>query len=219
MCVLLGSGCLAPDLAAPPDSMRLAGITYESAGTVSDETVNRRSVIGRVKNDVDTNLHRETRLRDGDATYLEPGTPVYAVEGYKPSFRVAARSDDRWVLYGVVENPDARSAEKLLDVAGRVKRVTVRQEVPEAREVTPVRQPEETAALVDVVLESPVVWVSRDFTRHDFVFELDDDTEVVRRYEPRSGELYLSQGETYAGVVLPEKYRDDVSEALDSPGS
>ena len=33
--------------------------------------------------------------QDGDATYLNPGTPVYQVKGYTPEFRLAALEDGR----------------------------------------------------------------------------------------------------------------------------
>jgi hypothetical protein len=43
------------------------------------------------------------------AAYLDPGTPLYAVDGYRPSFRLAARREGRLVLYEAAENPSART--------------------------------------------------------------------------------------------------------------
>ena len=44
---------------------------------------------------------------DGDAAYLDPGTAVYAVRGYRPSFRLAARREGKPVLFEAAENPRA----------------------------------------------------------------------------------------------------------------
>ena len=42
--------------------------------------------------------------RDGDAAFLRPGTPVYAVRGWSPRCRLAARHDGRMYLYLAYRN-------------------------------------------------------------------------------------------------------------------
>lgn len=39
------------------------------------------------------------RPKDGDAAFLEPGTPVYEVNGYPPAERLAARFNGQLLLY------------------------------------------------------------------------------------------------------------------------
>ena len=39
------------------------------------------------------------RPKDGDAAFLEPGTPIYQVNGHPPSQMLAARHDGRMVVY------------------------------------------------------------------------------------------------------------------------
>ncbi len=39
------------------------------------------------------------RLKDGDAAFLDPGTPIYQVSGYPPSEALAARFNGRILLY------------------------------------------------------------------------------------------------------------------------
>jgi hypothetical protein len=47
------------------------------------------------------------RLPQAAAAYLDPGTAVYAVRGYRPSFRLAARREGKPVLFEAAENPRA----------------------------------------------------------------------------------------------------------------
>ena len=45
------------------------------------------------------------RYQDGDATYLNPGTPVYAVKGYSPEFWLATLDDGTVRLFEADTNP------------------------------------------------------------------------------------------------------------------
>ena len=42
---------------------------------------------------------RNYRLKDGDAAFLEPGTPIYQVNGHPPAEQLAARFNGSIVLY------------------------------------------------------------------------------------------------------------------------
>jgi hypothetical protein len=39
------------------------------------------------------------RLKDGDAAFLDPGSPIYQVSGHSPSEQLAARYNDELLLY------------------------------------------------------------------------------------------------------------------------
>lgn len=39
------------------------------------------------------------RLKDGDAAFLDPGTPVYQVNGHSPTEQLAARFNDSILVY------------------------------------------------------------------------------------------------------------------------
>jgi hypothetical protein len=41
------------------------------------------------------------RLKDGDAAFLDPGTPIYRVTGQPPGAELAARFDGQIVVYKV----------------------------------------------------------------------------------------------------------------------
>jgi hypothetical protein len=45
------------------------------------------------------------RLKDGDAAFLEPGSPIYQVNGHSPSEQLAARYNDEILLYSALPPP------------------------------------------------------------------------------------------------------------------
>jgi hypothetical protein len=42
------------------------------------------------------------RLKDGDAAFLDPGTPIYQVNGHSPNEQLAARFNDQILLFRAV---------------------------------------------------------------------------------------------------------------------
>lgn len=177
-------------------------------------------MVGRVKAGLPANVNREPYdvPEDGYATYLKPGTPAYSVEDYAPSFRLAVSADNGWAAYETVRNPNARTAEELLDIRGKVEHVVVRKApTTGAGEATPFRSPAEVREFVEAVLDSPPerVFVA-PATGIYLVFELKDGTEVVRAYEPASGQLRLEEDKDTAGVVLPEEMSGAIAEAAEA---
>lgn len=214
--------------AALPHSVRLDGVTYQRGaygqdGEVPTASVDRRAAVGKVESEV-----ANYDLRDGQATYLRPGTRLYAVRGYDPSFRLAAREENEngpgngWALYEVWSNPGAKDAAELLDVWGKVERISVldtfERSANAPEEVASFREPGEVTATVDAMLRAPLKRTREDAYRYYVVFRLEDGTQPLRPYNPRSGELYLSRGEAgdgpSSGVTLPEKFRNSVEGAL-----
>lgn len=61
------------------------------------------------------------KQKNGDAAFLPIGTAVHAMPGYKPSFRVVAGGK----VYQVEENKQAATMGDLLDIAGKVKKVSL----------------------------------------------------------------------------------------------
>jgi hypothetical protein len=94
------------------------------------------------------------RLLDGDAAYLDPGTPLHAVNGYRPSFRLAARREGRLVLFEAAENPSARTWGDLLDLDGKVRRIAVTSR--NLRRLATIGDQEEVDRLVALLLRSPI---------------------------------------------------------------
>jgi hypothetical protein len=65
------------------------------------------------------------RYLDGDAVYLDKGTALHVVKGYRPTFRLAARRDGELVLFEAAENPRARTWADLLDLGSKVRWIGV----------------------------------------------------------------------------------------------
>lgn len=70
-------------------------------------------------------------LAEGDASLLAAGTSLYEIEGYRPSFRLAARlPDGDLALYEAMWSDVAKVGEDLLDIRGRVTRMVYRPAAP-----------------------------------------------------------------------------------------
>lgn len=147
--------------------------------------------------------------RDGDAAYLDTGTPVYIVNGFKPEFRLAAYRDGRLILYEADTNPNAQTGADLLDIGSKVLSIGVISGEDGVTELATITDPKQVAALVDLVIRSPVDQnhQSQGITQYLIAFYLEDGTIVTRFYWPDSGELSR-------GIMLPEAFRTAVEQAF-----
>lgn len=96
---------------------------------------------------------------DAAAAFMPAGTRVYAVRGYRTSFRLAAVVNDRIFLYQAWRNARAKVGADLYDVAGRVRAIDVeRGEPTPAAPGTPVRitSSEDVEALVGILTRGAV---------------------------------------------------------------
>ncbi len=131
------------------------------------------------------------RYQDGDSTYLNPGTPVYAVKGYSPEFRLATLEEGRVRLFESDTNPLARTGEDLLDIRGKVKAVDILSEQDASTVLDTLDEESQVERFVEMVLQSPVDQAHRDHEgpRYFLGFRLADGTSVVRSFWLESGEL------------------------------
>ena len=131
------------------------------------------------------------RYQDGDATYMNPGTPVYAVKGYAPEFRLATLEEDRVTLFDADTNPLAKTGEDLLDIRGKVAAVDVLSEEDARTVFGTIDEESQVKRFVEMVLQSPVDQAHRDHEgpRYFLGFRLADGTSVVRSFWLESGEL------------------------------
>jgi hypothetical protein len=149
------------------------------------------------------------RPTDGDAAFLNPGTPLYAVKTYKPSFRLAAWQDGRLTLFEADSNPAARVGGDLLDISGRVQYIGINSEQDGVTELAAIKNGADVDALVGAVIQAPVNQQLTDHsgTRYFVAFHLKDGTTVVRAY-------WLGTGELSRGIVLPQQFRQAIEAAL-----
>ena len=131
------------------------------------------------------------RYQDGDATFLSPGTSVYAVRGYSPTFRLATLEDGRVTVYEADTNPLAKTGADLLDIQGKVTAIDILSEDDAETVLDAIGEEQAVERFVEMLLESPVDQGSQDHDgpRYFLGIRLADGTSVVRAYWLESGEL------------------------------
>ena len=167
--------------------------------------------IGEVKCRIDGYGGMHYRIKDGDAAVLDPGTPIYSLRDYATSFRVAAESPtvDGFAVYEASTNPNAETGADVLDIRGKVTLFRVRGATGGLSRSTDIRDADEIASIVAMVLDSPVDRVDREhgeLDQYQVEFSLKDGTIVVSAYWPETGELSR-------GIILPPEFALLVPEA------
>ena len=129
--------------------------------------------------------------QDGDATYLNPGTPIYAVKGYSPEFRLAALEDGTPRLFEADTHPEAESGEALLDIRGKVAAIDILSAKDARTVLGAIDEERAIERFVEMVLDSPVDQGNRDREgpRYFLDFRQTDGTSVVRAFWLESGEI------------------------------
>jgi hypothetical protein len=196
------------------DFLQFGGVTYY----VADHGVGRPVAPGDLGprftvvrgNPPESDAGRAYRLRDGDAAFVPVGSPVFTVKGYRPSFRLAASHQGRLRLYEADTAVGARTGADLLDLAGKVRYLSVNSG---RSELTRVKDQTRVAELVRQVLAAPVgPSGGRAEDRYCFVvFNLTDRTAVRRAFFPGTGELA-------PGVFAPPAFTEAVEGALKARG-
>ena len=192
-------------------SIQFGGITYLAKGSLGGPIITEGERALTIE-DLGSEIYRVAfRIegysgyshQDGDATYLNPGTPIYAVKGYSPEFRLAALEDGTPRLFEADTHPEAESGEALLDIRGKVTSIDVLgtknsikvlgTKVENGEDVVLGKIEEERAVkrFVELVLESPIDQGRRDHEgpRYFLYFRLADGTSAVRAFWLESGEL------------------------------
>ena len=154
------------------------------------------------------------RYQDGDATFLDPGTPIYEVKGYSPKFRLATLEQGRPTVYEADTNPLARTGEDLLDIRGKVAAIDILDDDDENTLLATIDDRPSITRFIDMALEAPVNQNGRDRRgpRYFLRLRLADGTSVVRVFRPETGELSR-------GIMTDPEAATIVSDALQTnPG-
>ena len=169
------------------DFVQVGGITYHadarpvSGRALRDGDLGAKVALVRCKLADYMVEDPDKRYLDGDASYLDKGTALYAVRGYRATFRLAARRDGELVLFEAEENPRARTWADLLDVGGRVRWIGVND--GNNRPIAAIRDRRQVARLVDLLLGSPIGKPTACADDGVFLaFHLDDGTATTLSY-------------------------------------
>jgi hypothetical protein len=209
-CSSLPPGVVGGDACDYVDFVRFGGVLYEVADHGVGRAIGRRDlgpVFARVtRNPPATGDCRTYSPRDGDAAFLAPGSPVHMVKGYRPSFRLAASDRGHLRLYEASEAAGARVGGDLLDLAGKVRYLSVNSG---RVELARIKDQAQVGELVRRVLAAPVgpTLVKAGGRYCAVVFNLRDRTAVRRILFPETGELM-------PGVMVPREFIEAVEGAL-----
>jgi len=136
-----------------------------------------------------------------DAEGFEAGTPVYTLDDYAPSFRLAVKQDSEILIFQAHLNPHASKAEELMDIGGRVKRISV-DNPDKYQEIASITDQEQIDKLVGLFLEAPYnneVLMNPGTKAVTIRFYLVDGTET-------GGFLWLDSGVYGSFIQLPEEF-------------
>lgn len=130
-------------------------------------------------------------VQDGDSTHLNPGTPVHAVKGYSPEFRLASLEGGGVTLYEADTNPAAKTGGDLLDIRGRVAAIDILDDDQDLTVIATIEEESIIEEFVEALLAAPVDQLNRDHDgpRYFLGIRLADGTAVVRAFWLNTGEL------------------------------
>lgn len=221
LCAALAAGCSWAPWNRPRvqidwiDFIKWKGILYESVPAPQGRPITEADVgqeHGQVKFQVAGNVDDPGyKNRDGDAAFLAPGTKIYQMKGYSPTFRLLAMRDGKWFLYEAYNNPQAKTGADYLDLAGKLDYIVVRSMVDHS----PVAEIRDRALVDEVaaaVAGAPLA--ARDDqsgtaseNRYGLSFVLADGTSITRTFWPDTGYLW-------PGIKLPQRVAAIVTEAM-----
>lgn len=195
------------------DFIRFGGITYTAPPAGSGRPLmgsDLGPVFATVKFKLDGNVRNPNyQSKDGDAAFLNPGTKVYSVKGYKSTFRLAAYQNGEIQLYESDTNPHAKVGADLLDIGGKVLYIGINSEQDGKTELAAIKDSKQVVGLITMVLKAPVNqnYQSSGSSQYFLDFHLQDGTSVIRAYWPDSGELSR-------GILLPAAFGSAIKQAM-----
>jgi hypothetical protein len=192
--------------------IRFGGITYIAASTRAGRSLTASDlgpVFATVTFRLQGNVHDPGyQSKDGDAAFLDAGSKVYTVKGYKPTFRPATQENNDLTLYEADTNPHASKGGDLLDIGGKVRSIGIVSAEDGETELGAIKDPKQVAALVSLILQAPVDQSRQGGNKQYFItFHLVDGTVITRAYWQDTGELLR-------GILLPKEFGLAIEAAL-----
>ena len=96
------------------------------------------------------------KIKDGDAAYLDEGTPIYSIKEYSPDFRLVAEAGEESLLFEADTNPNAKTGADLLDIGGKVEYIGINSSVDGITEIASITDEKLVSNLVEMVLNAPI---------------------------------------------------------------
>lgn len=216
--VALGASCQGSGISIDwVDLVQLHGVTYVAAWTSPGRPLQQGDLgaqFGLVKVKLAGSNDPNHQLQDGDSGFLDPGTAVYTLKGYAPSFRLAAYNQKRLTLYESDTNPRAKVGSDLLDLVNKVSYIGINSAQDGRTELAAVHNQDQVNALVAMVLKASVDQTlgSSAGPQYFIDFHFTDGTETTRSY-------WLKSGELSRGILLPSGFANVVTDILSRAGA
>jgi hypothetical protein len=131
------------------------------------------------------------------------------VRGYRSTFRLAARQDGRLVIFEADTNPRARAGRDLLDLDGKVRRISINSRADGTTELGAITDPRQVAGMDRMLLAGPVdqrVQPTGEQPARLLAFHLLDGTATVRAYDP--GDRRVQRG-----ILVPQRFGELIEAA------
>jgi hypothetical protein len=198
------------------DFVRFGGISYMSYEFSTADATERSnpSLLGpefaRVQFQIPSDC--DYKAKDGDAAYLQPGTALYTVRGYRTDFLLATFEGGIVKLYEVDHIPDAKTGADLLDIEGKVAFIEVTAGGEPPAKTGRIDEPAEVESFVTAVLRAPVTTGDpgrRTGEMYRVALHMQDGIVIRAAYWEEAGEL--SRGVRYP---LPQSARDQIATAI-----
>ncbi|MTI48092.1 hypothetical protein [Sporosalibacterium faouarense] len=150
-------------------------------------------------------------IKDGDAAYLEKGTPIYSINGYNSTFRIAVKDKDQVIVYQVFSNPNAKVGSDIADIFDKVDFIRINNS--ENGEVIATITEEKTVKdITDMLLNSPVE-ISSDRQAEKLylvAFYLKDGSEFKGAYSLENNQFTS----VYMKFMLPPDFQIAIEEEI-----
>jgi hypothetical protein len=196
--------------------IKLGDITYIDSGSFQSlNTELDSSILGpeiaQVRFKASDNDAPGYESKNGDAAFLEPGTPIYRVNGYRREFLVATSTNGVVGIYEASYVPGAKAGRDILDLAGKVISIKLTGGPDATLPFGEITDPAVVEAFVSSVLDTSI---TADVPHRDtgggqyfLAFHLRDGIVIRRGYLTNTGEL---QG----GLILPQPAQDLIVNTL-----
>jgi hypothetical protein len=208
--------------------LKVNGITYDAVAYYSASVLHDEDLGPKVA-EVSPEMNKESTNPTTTYSALPDEVPVYAIKGYDPSFRVAARMDDDLRAFEVLYNPKAKEGSDILDIGGKViGSIGISHDI--ARGVPPppvgsIDNPNKVERLVQSLMDAPIKPTSPDYygtenlDHYGITFGLKDGTYERFEYRMDTGRLSKvpENGPDIptSGLVAPRAFREAIKEGVD----
>jgi hypothetical protein len=210
--------------------LKVNGITYDNPeGIELPGSVLHDEDLGPKLAEVSPEMNNESTNPTTTYSALPNEVPVYAIKGYDPSFRLAARMDNDLRAFEVLYNPRAEEGSDILDISGKVEPViSIYHNVAQGAPPPPVGSidnPNKVERLLQSLMDAPIKPTSPDYygtenlDQYHLPFALKDGTYVSFEYRMDMGRLSKVSDSGLdipaSGIVAPQVFREAIEEGVE----